>query len=157
MRKQIINPGTEDTAAADGGWLDLEAIARVEITSEEAAYPIESAFQPGSGGGWRASQPGAHTIRLRFDQPQLLSHIRLEFDERHTARTQEFVLLWSPDHGQSYREIVRQQWNFGPPQTTREVEDYHVDLTGVTVLELRIVPDISGGEARASLARLRLA
>jgi hypothetical protein len=157
MRKQIIDPGTQDTAAGDGVWLDLESIARVEITSEEAANPIEAAFQPGAGEGWRASQPGAQTIRLRFDQPQKLSRILLEFEESGAARTQEFVLRWSPDHGRSYREIVRQQWNFSPPQTTREGEDYRVDLTGVTVLELRIVPDISGGEAHASLARLWLA
>jgi hypothetical protein len=36
------------------------------------------------------------------------------------------------------------------------VEDYAVNLHGVTVLELRIVPDISKGDARASLIRLRL-
>jgi hypothetical protein len=30
-------------------------------------------------------------------------------------------------------------------------------LTGVTVIELSIIPDISGGDALASLAQLRLA
>jgi hypothetical protein len=53
--------------------------------------------------------------------------------------------------------LVRQQYNFSPPATTREVEDYTVNLDRVTALELSIVPDISGGEARASLARLQLA
>ncbi len=38
-----------------------------------------------------------------------------------------------------------------------EVEDYDVDLDGVTALEMRIVPDISSGSTRASLAQLRLA
>jgi hypothetical protein len=52
---------------------------------------------------------------------------------------------------------VRQQYNFSPPEAVREVEDYDVDLDGVTALELRIVPDISGGSTRASLAQLRLA
>jgi hypothetical protein len=37
-----------------------------------------------------------------------------------------------------------------------ETEDYAVDLSGVTVLELNIVPDTSGGDARASLLGLRL-
>jgi hypothetical protein len=37
---------------------------------------------------------------------------------------------------------VRQQWNFGPPNSVREVEEYRVELSGVTVLELVIVPDI---------------
>jgi hypothetical protein len=52
--------------------------------------------------------------------------------------------------------IVRQEWNFNPTHTIREVEDYRVDLSDVTVLELDIVPDISRGSARASLKRLRL-
>ena len=65
-------------------------------------------------------------------------------------------MRWSPDGGQSYREILRQQFNFSPPGATREVEDYDVDLDRVTILELKIVPDISGGTARASLEQLRL-
>ena len=38
-----------------------------------------------------------------------------------------------------------------------EIEDLHVELQGVTVLELSIIPDISGGSALASLAQFRLA
>lgn len=67
------------------------------------------------------------------------------------------MLRWSPDGGRSVREILRQQWNFGPPETIREAEDYRVELSGVTVLELTIIPDKNGGEARASLAQWRLA
>ena len=52
---------------------------------------------------------------------------------------------------------MRQQWNFSPPGTIQELEDYGVDLLDVTVLELEIVPDKSGGEARASLESFRLA
>ena len=51
---------------------------------------------------------------------------------------------------------MRQQWNFSPPDTVREVEEYQVELSEVTVLELIIVPDNSGGAARASLKSLRL-
>jgi hypothetical protein len=79
------------------------------------------------------------------------------FHEVEQERTQEFVLRWSSDGGQSYREIVRQQYNFSPPGATREVEDYEVNLDGVTVLEIKIVPEISSGTAHASLAALRLA
>jgi len=81
----------------------------------------------------------------------------LVFEETETQRTQEFVLRWSPDHGRSFREMVRQQWNFSPPATIRETEDYAVDLADVTVVELKILLDQSGGTARASLASLRLA
>jgi hypothetical protein len=52
---------------------------------------------------------------------------------------------------------LRQQYNFSPPEAAQEVEDYDVDLDGVTALELKIVPDISGGSTRASLAQLRVA
>jgi hypothetical protein len=65
-------------------------------------------------------------------------------------------LRWSGDLGGSFQEIVRQQWNFSPPNTTREVEEYRVALSNVTVLELVIVPDISGGATHASLKSLRL-
>jgi hypothetical protein len=55
------------------------------------------------------------------------------------------------------REVLRQQYNFSPPDAVRESEVYTVDLEGVRSLELSIVPDISGGDACASLASLRLA
>jgi hypothetical protein len=51
---------------------------------------------------------------------------------------------------------VRQQWNFSPPETTREVEEYQVELSNVTVLELIIAPNTSGGTTRASLKSMRL-
>jgi len=79
------------------------------------------------------------------------------FCEDERARTQEFVLRWSQDGGLSYREIVRQQYNFSAPDNASEVEEYKVELDGVTALELDIIPDISGGSAHASIAQLRLA
>ncbi|MDD5643379.1 MAG: hypothetical protein PHX53_17130 [Syntrophales bacterium] len=156
MRKRIIGPGPREVAAAEPGWIDLDLLAQVEITSEEADYPIESALIPGTGLGWRAAQPGEQTIRLLFDEPLNLRRIHLMFHEGEQERTQEFVLRWSPDGGQSYREIVRQQYSFSPPEATREVENYEIDLDGATALELKIVPDISGGRAHASLAQLRV-
>ena len=155
MRKRIINQ--EGDASAHQNWLDLERLAQVEITSEDANYPIEGALKSGMEEGWRASQPGEQIIRLLFDQPQELKRIYLIFVENTQERTQEFVLRWSADGGQSYREIVRQQYHFSPPTTNREVEDYTVDLNGVTALELKIVPDISGSRVYASLTQLSLA
>ena len=152
MRKRVIK-STVDDATAGQEWLDVEQIARVEVTSEDAAHPIEAALVAGDEGGWRAAQSGEQTIRLVFDQPQRLSRIWLRFVETDTARMHEFALRWSPNGGRSFSEIVRQQWNFAPPGTTQEIEDYRVDLSGVTVLELVIRP---GGGARASLAAWRL-
>ncbi len=156
MRKHLIDAGVHTPPPQDT-WLDLEQLAQVEITSEASEYPIEAALVPGTGAGWRAAQPGTQTIRLLFDQPQRLRRIWLLFIDPTAERTQEFVLRWSPDGGTSFREIVRQQWNFSPQGTPREVEDYTVDLAGVTVLELSIMPDTSGKEAYASLAQWRIA
>ncbi len=156
MRKRLITPIPQDAPPRDEGWLDLDGAAVVEVTSEEKDYPVESALVSGEMRGWRAASPGTQTIRLLFDQPQRLRRISLVFEETETERTQEFVLRWSPDGGRSFREIVRQQWNFSPLNTIREVEEYRVEICDVTVVELVIVPDISRGAARASLKSLRL-
>jgi hypothetical protein len=132
--------------------LDVEQLAQVEMTSEDPSHPIETALRLGAGPGWQAAAPGKQTIRLLFDAPLRVRQIRLVFQEEQHARTQEFVLRWSPDGGQSYQQIARQQYTFSPPGTTQEVEDYTIEVDGVTVLELQIIPDISGGAAVASLA-----
>ena len=156
MRKRLITPIPQDARPRDEGWLDLDGAAVVEVTSEEKDYPVESALVSGEMRGWRAADPGTQTIRLIFHQPQKIRRISLAFEENEIKRTQEFVLRWSPDGGRSFREIVRQQWNFSPPDTVHEVEEYQVELSDVTVLELIVVPDISRGAARASLKSLRL-
>src|ERR1700686_316759 len=150
MRKHLIAPIPQSAPALNEGWLDLDRLAVVEVTSEDKEHPVESALVPGETRGWRAAGSGTQTIRLIFDQPQRLTLISLVFEETETERTQEFVLRWSPDGGRSFREIVRQQWNFSSPTTTREVEEYQFGLSGVVVLELIIVPDISRGSAHAS-------
>jgi hypothetical protein len=156
MRKRLITPIPQDAPPLDEAWLDLDRAALVEITSEEKEHPVEAALVSGEMRGWRAADSGTQTIRLIFDEPQRLTRIALVFEETETERTQEFVLRWSPDCGRSFREIVRQQWNFSPPKTIREVEEYQVEVSNVTVLELVIVPDISRGAAHASLKSLRL-
>ena len=157
MRKRLIAPVQPETAPPAHDWLNLEDLAEVEMSSEDASHPIESALLPGQGPGWRAAGPGKQSIRLIFANPQRLRRIWLRFVEAESDRTQEYVLRWSGDGGQSFRDIVRQQWNFSPSGITAETEDHRVDLSGVTVLELGITPEISGRPAFASLARLRLA
>src|SRR6202035_2456411 len=156
MRKRLTTPIPQAATALNEGSLDLAGAAVVEVTSEEKKHPIESALISGDTRGWRAAESGTQTIRLIFDQPQSLRSILLVFEENETERTQEFVLRWSGDGGRSFREIVRQQWNFSPPNSIREVEEYRVHLSDVTVFELVVVPDISRGTARASLKSLRV-
>lgn len=158
MRKLITGESKElQQSKRSNDWLDLEQLAQVEITSEDAQHPIESALLPDNDSGWRASEPGKQTIRLVFDNPQKIARIQLLFEESNHERTQEFALLWSPGDSDSKHEIVRQQYNFSPAANTQELEDYAVNLDGVLILEINITPDISGGDAHASLARLRLA
>ena len=128
MCKRMINSGSEASLRSGDDWLDLDRLAQVEIMSESAEHPIESALIPDRGPGWRAAQPGKQSIRLIFDQPVSIGRIFLRFEEEEHGRTQEFV-----------------------------IEDYSVKLDGVIALELEIVPDISGGRAYASLAQMRLA
>src|ERR1700736_4556641 len=126
MRKRLITPTSESIRSRGKGWLDLERAAVVEVTSEDRDWPVEFAFGPGDARGWRAAAPGSQTIRLVFDQLQRLRCISLVFEENETARTQEFVLRWSSDGGSSVKGLVRQQWNFSPPESIREVEEYRV-------------------------------
>src|SRR5215472_17155425 len=131
MRKRIAT-ATPARAQAQEDWLDLERTATVEVTSEDKDFPIEFSLSIEPRQGWRASQPGPQTIRLVFEEKEMM-------------RTQEFVLRISSGPGRPFREILRQQWNFSVPTSTQETEEYQVELPNVSTLELTIVPDISGG------------
>ena len=151
MRKRLIrNQSTKTENPTEG--LDLVSLASVEVTSEQADFPIESVFAAPAK-EWRAETVGEQVIRLVFDQPTAVGRIQLGFHEADSERTQEFTLSYAADG--ELREIVRQQWTFSPGGSTREVEDYQVDLTGVRSLELRIQPDIQHQQAVASLAHWR--
>ena len=157
MRKDIINATEPNPPGTSEKWLNLEEIARVEISSEDPQYPIESAFTHGGGLGWRASQPGEQTIRLLFDEPKDIRRISLRFSEPQAERTQQFTLRWADSQTGPFREIVRQQWNFDPRNSTMEVEDYKVDLHHVLALELTIDPDLGKNQAFAALTDWHLA
>ena len=156
MRKTIIKPETINPRQnAQDEWLDLEKVAIVEITSEDPKFPIESALTTREGPGWRAAERGKQVIRLVLDNPRALRRIRLEFSETENSRTQEFTLRWSRAGG-PLTEIVRQQWSFSPQGSTSEVEDYQVNLDGVSILELALKPDLTPENAFATLAAWRV-
>ena len=157
MRKRLIPPVRENDADPGSGWLDLHQAAIVELTSEADGYPIEGALSHDGQRSWRAGMPGVQTVRLLLDEPQTIQRIRLVFKEEEIARTQEFVLRWLQRGTDSWKDIVRQQWNFNPPSSIDEREDYTANLADATALELTIKPDISGGEAHASLQQLQVA
>jgi hypothetical protein len=154
MRKTVIDAASPPHSQEK--WLDLQKIARVEVTSEDPNFPIESALSAGEGPGWRAADPGEQIIRIVLDNPRPLSRIRLEFSETDIERTQEFALRWSQAGG-PFREIARQQWNFSPQGSTSEIEEYQINLDGASVLELRLKPDLTPSRAFATLAAWRVA
>jgi len=160
LRKVLVSQddGKKKAAEADA-WLDIEAIAVAEISSEDPRFPIDDALGGTPTVGWRASSPGPQRIRLQFDEPQNLRRIQLHFVEREAERSQEFWLLALA--GGNLREVARQQWNFSPNGSPEELEDYKVELHNVSSLELRIDPDRSHDPKQsrhvASLQQLRLA
>jgi hypothetical protein len=136
-------------------WRNLAEVDEVELTSEDPDFPIEHALLPEHTSGWRAGTPGPQTIRLLWWQPVAIRRIRLVFDERSQARTQEFVLRARTRDGD--REIVRQQFTFSPPGTSIEREEYATNLEAVLGLELIIIPAIDNTEAIATLKEWRAA
>jgi hypothetical protein len=160
MRKSVIsNAGSAGRPSPAGDWKDLEAIAQVEITSEDVRFPIEQALGKVATAGWRAAATGPQVIRLLFDEPQTIRRIHLHFLEREAERSQEFAVFagWQGE----MREVLRQQWSFSPSGSTEEIEDYAVELDGIRTLELRIDPDRShdpkSSRAFASLQEMRVA
>ncbi len=151
MRKTVITPeaGEAKKASLSKG-LDVAELARVEVSSEDPQFPVENVFSNEPGEGWRAATSGEQTLRLLFDEPLSVRRIDLAFQETKVTRTQEIALRWKGSEG-SWREIVRQQWNFSPSGSTSQVESWQVQLDGLSELELKIRPEIGGGAAVASL------
>ncbi len=159
MQKEIIGQSTAAGKSHEDTWLDLESIARAQLTSDEPSFPIENALDTNpelNEIGWRAATPGPQTIALVFTVPTHLRRIFVHFIERETERSQEFVLRYSSAK-ETNREIVRQQWTFSPTGSAQEIEDYTVNLESVTRLELIIDPDRGRGQSLATLNAFRLA
>ncbi len=156
LRKLIIKP---HPAAPDAttGEIDIAIVATVLVTSEAPDHPIDRAFDPHRGPGgtrWIAGESGEQTVTLAFDAPQRVNQILLEVEEPEVARTQELHLSLSCDGGRKYRQLMRQEYNFSPPGTTFEREDWAVTAESVTHLRLVIKPDKGGKPCRATLTSL---
>ncbi len=156
MRKTIISPTVIPEGESEVACFDVASMARVEVSSECPDHPIEAALVDGYESGWRAATSGEQTIRLIFDSPVTVNNILLVIDELDQPRTQEFVFSWKKYGDDSVREIVRQQFNFTPPNTTHQIEKYQVNLDSLESLELKINPDINRIDACAKLTKLSL-
>ncbi len=158
LRKLIIKPHSA-TPDAITGEIDIAAVATVQVTSEAPDHPIDLSFDPLRGPGgtrWIAGEQGEHTMTLAFDAPQTINQILLETEEPEVACTQELQLSLSCDGGRTYRELLRQEFNFSPPGTTFEREMWTVSAQEVTHLRLVIKPDKGDKPCLATLASLVL-
>lgn len=164
LRKQIIP--SPDRAAAGGpgvsprlGAKDIPAIATVLVSSESGDHPVDNLFdgRDGPGGSrWIASADGEQTVILAFDAPQTIGAVGLETEEAHASRTQELCLSLSRDGGQTYRDVLRQEFTFSPGGSTFEREDWRVAADGVTHLRVAIRPDKGSAPGRATLTSLTI-
>ena len=59
MRKSVIDPATiRPEQRSEQEWLDLEQVAKVEVTSEDPNFPIESALVSGKRTGLARGRKG---------------------------------------------------------------------------------------------------
>jgi hypothetical protein len=159
LRKQIVPKRSSESVSFEGE-LSISDVATVQVTSEEADHPIDNAFDHNGGPGgsrWIAAEPGEQTVILLFDSPQTIRKIGLEVEEPAVSRTQELSVSVSSDGGRTYRELVRQEFNFSPPGTSFERELWSTSGGAVTHLRLEIKPDKGGRVGRATLTSLTLA
>ena len=155
LRKQIIRAPASPPATTPG---EIN-VATVLVTSEAPEHPVGHAFDDRRGPGgtrWVAGDLGEQVLILAFDAPQAIRRVVLEVEEPEVARTQELQLAASHHGGRTYRELVRQEYNFSPPGTTFEREDWAVVAVGVTHLRLVIKPDKGGKPCRATITSLGL-
>jgi hypothetical protein len=156
MQKTIISAtGTNIDVSQAGSWLDLEKIAKVELTSEDVEHPFEHALRSDTLNGWRASTPGPQVIRLCFEYAQTIRRIRLVFREEQVDRAQEIALFVIAQNA-TRKELVRQQWVFSSRGSNTELEDYYFDLKGVTAIELQIDPGRHDKQVFATLESIQI-
>ncbi len=158
LRKKVLKSNPAKPRIHTGE-LDIASIAAATVTSEDSGHPLENALDDQRGPGasqWVAEDRGEQAVVLAFDAPQTVRRVLLEVEERQTARTQRVELLVSRDNEQTYQELLRQEFNFSPPGTTFEREQWTVNAEGITHLQVRITPDIQGGESRAKLTALAI-
>jgi hypothetical protein len=157
LRKLIITPHLA-TPDATTGEIDIAVVATVQVTIESPDHPIDLVFDPLRGPGgtrWIDGELDEQTMTLAFDAPQTINQILLEVDEPEVARTQELQLSLSCDGGRTYRELLRQEYNFSPAGTTLGREKWTVSVQGVTHLRL-VKPDMGDKPCRTTLTTLVL-
>ena len=155
MRKQVTGQGKSSADEPGNSWIDLDVHARVEVSSEAADSPIEHALLPGYALGWQAAVSGPATVTLRFDVPQPVGRVLIDFAEQQYERSQEWALSAHYPDG-SERELLRQGWNFSPAGSHEQREVLTLDGKPVVGLRLWIDPDRGQNRYSATLKAWRV-
>jgi hypothetical protein len=159
MQRKLIMKRELATPDVTTGEIDIAEVATVLVTSEAPDHPIDLAFDYHRGPGgtrWIAGEMGEQSVLLAFDAPQTINQIILEVEELELPRTQELQLSLSCNGGRTYRELLRQEFNFSPDGTTFERENWTVSAQGVTHLQVVIKPDKGDKPCWATLTFLNL-
>jgi hypothetical protein len=147
------------TSARAAGEIDIAGCATIAYSSEDPAHPVEHMLDGRNGPGatrWVSARlDTVEHIVIEFDRPQPVSRLLYEVEETLRERTQEVRLDVSEDGGQSYRQILVQEYNFSPRGATCQREEQRFNLRQVTHLRLTLVPNKSGS-GTASITALRL-
>lgn len=158
LRKRILSEDPVEREPMPDLW-DVPSLATVLVTSEAPDHPVDHLFDESRGPGgsrWVAGANGEQTLILAFDRPQTLREVGIEAEESRLSRTQVICLATSADGGRTYRERIRQEFNFSPSGSTFEREAWAVAADGVTHLRLTVRPDKGDAPGRASLTTLTL-
>jgi F5/8 type C domain len=106
------------TSARAAGEIDIAGCATIAYSSEDPAHPVEHMLDGRNGPGatrWVSARPDTvEHIVVEFDRPQAISRLLYEVEETLRERTQEVRLDVLEDGGQSYRQILVQEYNFSP-------------------------------------------
>jgi hypothetical protein len=158
IRKQIV-PTLGEASGLEPSGIVVAEVAEVFVTSEAPEHPVDHIFDARRGQGgtrWMAAVPGDQTLILAFEPPQSMRKIVLEVEESGVDRTQEVTIALSQDGGQTYRELLRQEYTFSPSGTTFEREDWVIHAADITHLRIWIRPDKGGKPTFATITSLRI-
>jgi hypothetical protein len=159
LRKQVGPVITPEAPEPEPTGLSIAEAAIIQVTSEDGEHPVDHLFDAHRGPRgtrWIASSPGDQTIILAFGEPQTIRGVTIEIEEPLVSRTQELTVSVSQDGGKTYTERVRQEYNFSPPDTSFEREQWKIPAENVTHLRIWIRPDKGGKLTYATMTSLRL-
>ncbi len=126
--------------------IDLANVASVEVTSEQALYPVDHLFDglAGQGGScWVASAAGMQAVTLHFHEPIDVGTVVVESEERWDTRVQHIdvtAMQGSGPETQPVHEGKSCSFDYAPYRASFHRATWAVAARGVTQLRIRVTP-----------------